>query len=235
MTHITPEAAREAGTPWYHSLKLIADDFCTVDGYKTRIGGPYRFGNPQTSRTICTIHSDFDRSAPKDPYNLSFKRAEQFAALFAAAPETATERDALKAQVAKQDEVIRAWSFVASGLEAHLEDRVSQKDPAKPEVYLSILRSSVRDIDRTSDQFLASRHADYKRHQDVIARLEAKVSELTAQNERQREALVTAERHLTNMQPHIAQKPVEIGAFIDVYIDMAREAIQAALNPAKEG
>jgi len=101
MTQTTPKAAREAETPWYHGLKLIADDFCTVDGYKTRISGPYRFGNPRTSRTICTIHADFDRSAPKDPYNLSFKRAEQFAALFAAAPETATERDALKAKVAE--------------------------------------------------------------------------------------------------------------------------------------
>jgi hypothetical protein len=69
--------------------------------------------------------------------------------------------------------MVQAWEHVFDTLEAHIMDRVAMKDPANPELYLSILRSSYANIKRESEQICAARWADYKRQQDQIDALEA--------------------------------------------------------------
>jgi len=82
-THTTPEAAREAGTPWYHGVK-----------WTTETDLPYHemprvFGSD--GALICVVGN---MAGEQDVWEI-------YAALVAAAPETATERDALKAQMAE--------------------------------------------------------------------------------------------------------------------------------------
>lgn len=81
-----------------------------------------------------------------------------------------------------------AWSFVISGLEAHLQDRIAMKDEANPQRYLEILQGNVRNVRRDSEQFLAARWADCKRYDAQITTLTTELAEARAQ----RDALVEA-------------------------------------------
>lgn len=69
------------------------------------------------------------------------------------------------------ESLVEAWANVFESLEAHLQDRVAMRDEANPAVYLSILRSSVADVLRSSGQVRAARWAEYNRHTETIAAL----------------------------------------------------------------
>lgn len=64
---------------------------------------------------------------------------------------------------------VEAWAGVVESLEAHLQDRVAMRDEAKPERYLSILRSNIANVQRDSKQIRAARWADRAR---LVARIE---------------------------------------------------------------
>ncbi len=87
------------------------------------------------------------------------------------------QHSAGKEEVERLQSVVTAWQSVFEGLEAHLQDRIAMKDPANPEAYLSILRSSVARVHRESEQIVAARWADARRARERVAALEAKLDE----------------------------------------------------------
>lgn len=72
--------------------------------------------------------------------------------------------------------LIEAWAEVFEALEAHLQDRVAMRDEANPALYLSILRSSVSSVLRSSGQIRAARWAEYSRHTEAIAALKEELA-----------------------------------------------------------
>lgn len=89
--------------------------------------------------------------------------------------------EAMRAQRDEAQSAVTAWREVYLGLEAHLMDREAMGDPGKPTTYLSILRSAVGDVDRASQQIVASRWADYERLSAIIADLRASLESATIQ------------------------------------------------------
>jgi hypothetical protein len=87
--------------------------------------------------------------------------------------------EALRRERDEAQSMVQAWVHVADCLEAHIMDRAAMQDPASPETYLSILRSEVAGVRRSSEQICASRWADYKRHSGRIAELEAALAATT--------------------------------------------------------
>lgn len=73
-----------------------------------------------------------------------------------------------------------AWRDVFLSIEAHLQDRINMGDQASPETYLAIIRGSVANVDRDSEQIVASRWHDYSRQAKQIETLEVQVSSLLA-------------------------------------------------------
>ena len=95
--------------------------------------------------------------------------AERIAALEARAQAAEGERDEAQA-------TCTAWQGVYESLEAHLLDRINMRDEAQPDAYLRILRSEVARVLPNSKAIVAARWADYARHRDRIAALEALVA-----------------------------------------------------------
>jgi len=92
-------------------------------------------------------------------------------------------RSALEAAQKDRDtaqSAVEAWAEVCERLEAHLQDRVAMQDEANPAVFLSILRSSMANVQRGSEQIRAARWADYARQEAKIATLEAETIERCA-------------------------------------------------------
>ena len=90
---------------------------------------------------------------------------EAMRAMFAPEPSAEAMREA--------ESLVTAWLGAFESIEAHLMDCVAMRDEANPERYLSILRSSVKNLPRDSQQIAAARWADYARHASELARLQA--------------------------------------------------------------
>ncbi len=73
---------------------------------------------------------------------------------------------------------VTAWQEVFEDIEAHLLDRVAMQDPAKPELYLSIIRSSVANVHRSSHQIVASRWHNERVAATAIEARDAEIARL---------------------------------------------------------
>jgi hypothetical protein len=71
-----------------------------------------------------------------------------------------------------------AWRDVFLSIEAHIQDRMAMRDPASPSSYLEIIRGDVADVNRSSQQIVAARWADYKRQTDAITTRDAQIARL---------------------------------------------------------
>jgi len=90
----------------------------------------------------------------------------------------AFERDDARRQRDEAQSMVQAWDNVFGTIEAHIMDRANMRDPANPELYLSIIRSDIAGIKRSSDQICAARWADYSRHVARATAAEASVAQL---------------------------------------------------------
>jgi hypothetical protein len=62
--------------------------------------------------------------------------------------------------------------------------------------------------------------------QEWVVWADKRIAELEADHSGLREQITNAERHLVNLQPHIAQLPEQYQLFIDTYVDLALECLR---------
>lgn len=83
--------------------------------------------------------------------------------------------DGMREEIERLQETVTAWSFVIDGIRAHLQDRINMNDPASPATYMEIIDGYVRDIERSSQQYVNARWADANRYRREIESLGARL------------------------------------------------------------
>ncbi len=108
-------------------------------------------------------HPEHPRERPR-PFAEADRSDREYAMRLARAAGRAAEIEQLEAKVT-------AWRQAFESIEAHLMDRINMGDPARPEVYLSIIRSEVANINRSSEAIVNARWADHACANSQIERL----------------------------------------------------------------
>ena len=95
--------------------------------------------------------------------------AEHVAPLLADIAALRTRAEAVEKERDERDAIITAWESAASGLEAHLQDRIAMKDEANPAAYLSIWQTDLSDLTKRSRQiYAATQHRAAEGHRQAL-------------------------------------------------------------------